>query len=94
MITVTGAVIVFSTFPGASVGRSLSFASCERRKTNRPGLPLALVGDHFITSYSCRSVVNIVVNLVAALVAYTYQEKKPSLNLTVAEQRALPALTF
>jgi hypothetical protein len=46
MITVTGAVIVFSTFPGASTGRSLSFASCERIKTNRAGLPLALVGPH------------------------------------------------
>src|SRR5438128_6802086 len=54
MMTVTGAVIVFSTFPGARTGRSLSFASRERRKTNRAGFPLALVGPHFITSYSRR----------------------------------------
>ncbi|HZS08383.1 MAG TPA: transposase [Blastocatellia bacterium] len=41
-----------------------------------------------------RSVADFVVNLLTALIAYTCQEKKPSLNLTVREQRALPAVTF
>jgi hypothetical protein len=49
-ITVTGAVIAFSTFAGASAGRRRSFASFERMKTNRAGLAFALVGAHFITS--------------------------------------------
>jgi len=39
-----------------------------------------------------RSLTNFVVNLLAALIAYTYQEKKPSLNFTVEELKALPAL--
>ena len=56
MITVTGAVRTFSTFIGASAGRSRSFASRVRRKTNRAGLLFALVGPHFVSSYSCRSV--------------------------------------
>src|ERR1041385_3948234 len=38
MITVTGAVIVFSTLPGASAGRSRAFASFVRTKTNRAGV--------------------------------------------------------
>ena len=37
-MAVTGASIVFSTFPGMSAGRSLSFASLLRRKTNLEGL--------------------------------------------------------
>jgi hypothetical protein len=41
-----------------------------------------------------RSVANFVVNLLAALVAYTYQEKKPSLNLHPDELAALPATIF
>jgi hypothetical protein len=35
-----------------------------------------------------------VVNLLAALVAYTYQEKKPSLNLYPDDLAALPATIF
>src|SRR5207248_11762776 len=41
-----------------------------------------------------RSVANCFVNLVAGLVAYTWQEKKPSLNIRVKEQLHLPALVF
>lgn len=41
-----------------------------------------------------RSVANCFVNLVAGLIAYTYREKKPSLNLRVKEQLQLPALVF
>lgn len=41
-----------------------------------------------------RSVTNCFVNLVAGLVAYTYREKKPSLNIRVNEQLQLPALVF
>jgi hypothetical protein len=41
-----------------------------------------------------RSVANFVVNLLAALVAYTYQEKKPSLNLHPNDLAALPATVF
>jgi hypothetical protein len=41
-----------------------------------------------------RSVANCFVNLVAGLIAYTYREKKPSLNIRVKEQLQLPALVF
>jgi len=30
----------------------------------------------------------------AALIAYTYQEKKPALNFTVDELQTLPAVVF
>jgi hypothetical protein len=50
MMTVTEAFMVFSAFPDASTGRSLSFAFCERTKRKRAGLLLALVGPHFMTS--------------------------------------------
>lgn len=39
-----------------------------------------------------RSVVNFAVNLLAGLVAYTHQPKKPSLNLSRQEHALLPAL--
>ena len=39
-----------------------------------------------------RSVVGFMVNLVAGLIAYTYQAKKPSLNLSRVELADLPAL--
>src|SRR4051812_21534575 len=52
----TGAVIVFSTFSGASAGRRRSFDSAERRNANRAGAAFALVGAHFSTSYSSRRV--------------------------------------
>ena len=39
-----------------------------------------------------RSTANFFVNLVAGLVAYTFREKKPSLNIRVKEQLRLPAL--
>ena len=39
-----------------------------------------------------RSVDNFLVNLLAGLVAYTHQEKKPSLNLSKSEREMLPAL--
>ncbi len=38
-----------------------------------------------------RSVQNFLVNLIAGLIAYTHQEKKPSLNLSTSEQALLPA---
>jgi hypothetical protein len=41
-----------------------------------------------------RSLTNFVVNLLAALIAYTYQEKKPSLNLHLDELQDLPAVVF
>jgi len=41
-----------------------------------------------------RSVANCFVNLLAGLVAYTFREKKPSLNIRVKEQLRLPALVF
>lgn len=40
-----------------------------------------------------RSVTGFAVNLVAGLIAYTHQPKKPSLNLSPKERRLLPALT-
>ena len=55
-MTVTGAFMVFSTFPGDSDGRSLSFAFAERMNTKRAGEVFALVGPHFDASYSSRSV--------------------------------------
>ncbi len=36
-----------------------------------------------------RSVTNFFVNLIAGLIAYTYREKKPSLNIRVKEQLQL-----
>jgi hypothetical protein len=39
-----------------------------------------------------RSPVNFLVNVVAALIAYTYKEKLPSLNIRVKELEQLPAL--
>jgi hypothetical protein len=41
-----------------------------------------------------RSLANFVVNLLAALIAYSYQEKKPSLNLRPEQLKALPATIF
>jgi hypothetical protein len=41
-----------------------------------------------------RSLANFVVNLLAALIAYSYQEKKPSLNLRPEQLKALPAAVF
>jgi Transposase DDE domain len=41
-----------------------------------------------------RSVVNFIVNLMAALIAYTYREKKPSLKLHSDDLAALPATIF
>ena len=39
-----------------------------------------------------RSVANCFVNLLAGLIAYTYREKKPSLNIRVKEQLQLSAV--
>ena len=39
-----------------------------------------------------RSVFNFMVNLIAGLIAYTYQDKKPSLNLRVNPSNQLPIL--
>ena len=41
-----------------------------------------------------RSLPNCVVNVLAALIAYTYQEKKPSLHFQDKELATLPALVF
>ncbi|MGL4623086.1 MAG: IS982 family transposase, partial [Chroococcidiopsis sp.] len=40
------------------------------------------------------SVLNFLVNLLAGLVAYTYQEKKPSLDIYPKELLALPPALF
>ena len=39
-----------------------------------------------------RSVFNFMVNVITGLIAYTFQDKKPSLNLDKAEVQNLPAL--
>lgn len=41
-----------------------------------------------------RSLTNCVVHVLSALIAYTYQEKKPSLHFTDKELATLPALVF
>ena len=41
-----------------------------------------------------RSPLNFLVNMLAALVAYTYQEKKPDLDLAVKGLPALPEAIF
>ena len=41
-----------------------------------------------------RSPTNFFVNLIAGLIAYTYREKKPSLNIPIKEQLQLPAVVF
>lgn len=41
-----------------------------------------------------RSVANCFVNLVAGLIAYTFRDKKPSLNIRVKEQLQLPAVVL
>jgi hypothetical protein len=41
-----------------------------------------------------RSVFNFMVNLIAGLIAYSYREKKPSLNLSLEEFVRLPAAVF
>jgi hypothetical protein len=41
-----------------------------------------------------RSVADFFVNLIAGLIAYTFREKKPSLNIRVKEHLQLPALVF
>jgi hypothetical protein len=41
-----------------------------------------------------RSLTNYVVNVLTALIAYTYQEKKPSLHFTDHELATLPAVVF
>ena len=39
-----------------------------------------------------RSITGIMLNILGALVAYTYQEKKPSLHLETVEPQTLPAI--
>jgi hypothetical protein len=41
-----------------------------------------------------RSLWNFLGNIAAGLIAYSYQEKKPSLNLNIKEQLGLPAVVF
>jgi hypothetical protein len=41
-----------------------------------------------------RSPINFLVNVVAALIAYTYKEKLPSLNIRIKELEQLPAVVF
>ena len=55
MMAVTGALIVLSTLPGASAGRSRSLACWLRTNTMRAGEQLALVGAIFMRSYSARN---------------------------------------
>src|ERR1700687_176166 len=63
MMTVTGALIVFATLPGDSVGRSLSLAFSERIKIKRAGPVFALVGPHFARLYSWRRVSSLIARL-------------------------------
>lgn len=49
-MTVTGAVMVFSTLPGASASFSLALASGDFTNTKRAGELFALVGAHFTRS--------------------------------------------
>jgi hypothetical protein len=39
-----------------------------------------------------RSLPNFMVNIISGLIAYTYQDKKPSLNLTPEDLAALPEI--
>ena len=39
-----------------------------------------------------RSPINFLVNVIAALIAYTHQEKKPSLNIRSSDLAGLPAI--
>ena len=41
-----------------------------------------------------RSVGNFMVNIIAALIAYTYQDKKPSLNLTTDDLNSIQEAYF
>ena len=41
-----------------------------------------------------RSPANFLVNVIAGLIAYTYREKKPSLDIRVKELGQLPGLVF
>ena len=41
-----------------------------------------------------RSVSNFLVNIIAGLIAYTYQDKKPPLNLTTEDLATLPQVNF
>lgn len=41
-----------------------------------------------------RSVGNFMVNVIAGLIAYTYQDKKPSLNLTTEDLNSLSEVNF
>ena len=41
-----------------------------------------------------RTVFNFMVNLIAGLIAYSYREKKPSLNLDFEDLAQLPAAVF
>ena len=52
MITVTGAVFVFSTLPGATAGSSRALASGVVMKTNRAGEEFALVGPNAARLYA------------------------------------------
>ena len=46
----------------------------------------------FIEQTRHRSGANFLVNVVGAMIAYTYREKLPSLNIRVKELEQLPAL--
>jgi hypothetical protein len=41
-----------------------------------------------------RSVTNFLVNLAAGLIAYTYQEKKPSLHIRMPQAESFPILAL
>jgi len=50
MMATTGAVIVFSTFPGANAGRNRSLAASVLRKTIRMGCVFIEVGPNLAIS--------------------------------------------
>ncbi|BAZ10881.1 transposase [Calothrix sp. NIES-4071] len=41
-----------------------------------------------------RCIPNFMANIIAGLIAYTYQDKKPSLNLTLEDLAALPEINL
>jgi hypothetical protein len=65
-----------------------------RKRTIIESVPDQLKNISRIEHSRHRSVANCFVNLLAGLVAYTYREKKPLLNIRVKEQLQLPALVF
>ena len=72
------------------VGQARGTEEAKRRDSSRF---LAFYYDPFRYSRH-RSVATFLVNLVAGLNAYTYQEKKPSLHIRMPQKKSCPALVL